>query len=87
MLLAIALMRHDAEKLKYFSFSASLKKRMVGDVGKKYLPCMVHGKWQFTVAKMMYQSNRFTSNLFFFECSQIGTSFVFIGESKLHAAI
>ena len=34
MLLAIALMRHDAEKLKYFSFSASLKKRMVGDVGK-----------------------------------------------------
>ena len=68
MLLAIILMQHDAEKLKYGS-------RQLG------------GKWQFTVARMMYQSNRFTSNFLFFECSEIGTSFVFIGESKLHAAI
>jgi len=30
-------MRRDAEKLKFFSFAASLKKRVADDVGKKTL--------------------------------------------------
>jgi len=34
MSLSIVLARHDAEKLKFLSFSASLKTRMAGDVGK-----------------------------------------------------
>ena len=37
MLLSIVIVRHDAEKLKYFSFAASLKKRVAGDVGEKTL--------------------------------------------------
>ena len=37
MLQSIVIVRHDAEKLKYFSFAASLKKRAAGDVGKKTL--------------------------------------------------
>ena len=35
MLLSIVIVLHDAEKLKYFSFAASLQKRVAGDVGKK----------------------------------------------------
>ena len=34
MLLGIVLMRHNAEKLKYFSFATSLKICVAGDVGK-----------------------------------------------------
>jgi len=35
MLLTIVPMRRDAEKLKFFSFAASLKKRVADDVGQK----------------------------------------------------
>ena len=37
MLLTIVPMRRDAEKLKFFSFAASLKKRLADDVEKKTL--------------------------------------------------
>jgi len=43
MLLTIVPMRRDAEKLKFFNFPASLKKRVADDVGKKRLPYMVRG--------------------------------------------
>ena len=37
MSLSIFLVWHDAEKLKFFSFVASLKERVASDVGKKKL--------------------------------------------------
>jgi len=46
MSLSIVLVRRDAEKLKFFSFAASLKKRVADDVEKKKrLPYMVRGNW------------------------------------------
>ena len=44
MLQSIVIVRHDAEKLKYFSFAALLKKRMAGGVGKKTL--IIYGSRQ-----------------------------------------